>query len=284
MGLDAPEMEDEKIMTNKIQNSNITYLVIIITLVAMAGAGCSRRDSTAQAAETAVPVVNSPKAVADDSQSDQVKHKVMAFDLEGMADDGTKKWDVKGQSAEAVTEDQVKLNNITASSYGKDAQTTITADAGLYDKTKNNVHLEQNVKAVIEDMGKSAVTPAQKPKKTKTVITCDAEVEFNYEKNEGYFNKNVHVVNDEGMIDADRITIYLDHTTKTIKTIVADGNVRIQRGENTTFSDKATYIEADKKIVLSGQPRLVIYQEGDLQANMLGAPVKNPDFDKAKSG
>ena len=108
-----------------------------------------------------------------------------------------------------------------------------------------------------------------KSKKTKTVITCDAEVEFNYEKNEGYFNENVHVVNAEGTIDADKITVYLDSSTKAVKTIVAEGNVKIQRGENTTYSDKATYIEADKKIVLSGAPRLVIYQEGSFQTDLM---------------
>ncbi len=210
---------------------------------------------------------------------DQVKHKVTSFDLEGLADDGSKKWDVKGQSAETVTEDKVKLNTIAASTYGKDAQATITADTGMYDKANNSVHLEQNVKAVIENNRDSAgnfiALPgepknASKSKKTKTIITCDAEVEFNYAKNEGYFNKNVHVVNDEGTIDSDRLTVYLDHTAKTVKTIVAEGNVKIRHGENTTYSEKATYIEAEKKIILSGQPRLVIYQEGELSNAFVG--------------
>jgi lipopolysaccharide export system protein LptA len=152
----------------------------------------------------------------------------------------------------------------------------------MYDKTKNNVRLEQNVKAVIENNQKASAqfmnlpaAPADNTKKTKTTITCDAEVEFNYSKNEGYFNKNVHVVNDEGTIDADRLTVYLDQNTKTVKTIVAEGNVKIQRGENMTYSDKATYIEADKKIVLEGAPKLVIYQEGDVKnGDILGTSKK----------
>ena len=267
-----------------------TALVIILVFFAP---GCAKKNSAAQAAVEAGPAVDTPAAAKNISHElDQVKHKVMAFDLEGLADDGSKKWDVKGQSAESVTEEQVKLNNITASTYGKESHATITADTGLYDKARNNVHLEQNVKAVIENTGKDAgdylglpaatedaskpkqpPVDADKPKKTKTVITCDAEVEFNYEKNEGYFNKNVHIVNDEGTIDADKITIYLDSTTKAIKTIVAEGNVKIKRGDNTSYSDKATYIEADKKIVLTGQPKLVLYQEGDLQGELL-APAK----------
>ena len=248
--------------------------------------GCGDKGSVANAADFAAPAQDAAKSGKDSSKTpDQIKHTVTTFDLEGLADDGSKKWDVKGQSAESVDENQVKLNKVTAGSYGKDAQATITADTGMYDKSKNNVHLEQNVKAVIENNGKSAseylVSPgmgaksagpasaADKAKKTKTVITCDAEVEFNYAKNEGYFKKNVHVVNDEGTIDADKLTVHLDQSTKAIKTIVAEGNVKIQRGENTTYSDKATYIEADKKVVLTGAPKLVIYQEGSFQTDFM---------------
>ncbi len=268
---------------------NLVYFICILSVVY--ASGCSKNDSVAQAAETAAPVANNQASSTDiaSKDSDQVKHQVMAFDLEGLADDGSKKWDVKGQSAESFTEDKVKLNNVTAGTYGKEATATITADAGMYDKTKNNVRLEQNVKAVIENtkggstdfMPIAATTPSadkskenavkntDKMSKSRTTITCDAEVEFNYEKNEGYFNKNVHVINEEGTIDADRLTIYLDPSSKTVKTIVAEGNVRIKRGENTTFSDKATYIEAEKKIVLTGQPKLVIYQEGDFNGDIL---------------
>ena len=49
--------------------------------------------------------------------------------------------------------------------------------------------------------------------------------------------------------------------------------MKIQRGENTTYSDKATYIEAEKKIVLTGTPKLVIYQEGNFQTDLM-KPVK----------
>jgi len=284
-------MEDKKTMKN--------FILILAAVLMLGVMGCSKGGSVAQAAEpnnsTANSTVNAQASSAGISNNiDPVKHQVMAFDLEGLADDGSKKWDVKGQSAESLTEDKVRLNNVTAGTYGKDAKATITADAGMYDKSKNNVRLEQNVKAVIEntkgsaadfmslpvsskDAAKSKEIPfgaADKSKKSRTIITCDAEVEFNYEKNEGYFNKNVHVINDEGTIDADRLTIYLDSSSKTVKTIVAEGNVKIKRGENITYSDKATYIEAEKKIVLTGQPKLVIYQEGGSEMDVFGSSKK----------
>ncbi len=293
--MDASAVEDQEKMMR-----DIKYLITILAIIAMFAADCGSKDSIANAAETA-PVINSQKPAAGGAKSDdgdQVKHKVMAFDLEGLNDNGTKKWGVKGQSAEAVTENKVKMNNVVASSYGPEAQATITADTGMYDKAKNNVRLEQNVKATIENTqgsgagdfisfpsvtgdvsgsGKPEKTAGGKPKKTKTTITCEAEVEFNYEKNEAYFNKKVHVVNDEGTIDADKITIHLEPSTKKINTIVAEGSVKIQRSDNTTYSDMATYYEAEKKVVLSGRPKLVIYQEGSSPDNLFGLSSVSSD-------
>lgn len=277
MGLDAQEMEDEK--NSKLKIAAAIFMIAVFML------GCGRKE----APKPKEP--EKPQAAQAGAAEDEVKHKVMSFDLEGLSDSGAKKWGVKGESAEAVTQNQIKLNNIVASSYGEESEATITADEGMYDKSKNNVRLEKNVKATIENMGqgaddfinisgaadntakpKSAEGPKAK-KKTKTIITCDGEVQFDYEKNQAYFNKNVKVVNDEGFIDADRITVNLESATKKIRDIVAEGNVKIQRGENTTFSDKATYIEAEKRIVLTGQPKLVIYQEGSLEQNLLGSPI-----------
>ncbi len=260
---------------------NKKIFVLLISLAVLFAIGCAKEETPKKA--MTVKEVESARLNAQD----QVKHKVMSFDLEGLADNGKKKWDVKGQSAEAISEHEVKLDSIVASAYGEDSQATITADKGVYDKTKNNVRLEQNVKATIEDTrgknsdfmdfsnvlgtgSKEKSLSRDKSKKAKTLIVCDGEVQFDYEKNQAYFNKNVKVTNDEGNIDADKITINLDPSTKRIGEIVCEGNVKITRGENITYSDKATYIESDKKILLTGRPKLVIYQEGSLEDNMFG--------------
>jgi len=221
---------------------------------------------------------------AEAAGPDPVKHKVLEFNLEGVTDKGAKKWDVKGESAESVSESEIKLDHIVANAYGEEAQATITAEKGVYDKAKNNVRLEENVHATIENtkdftgdisnfgggvLSSGHAASAEKPKKTKTIITCDGEVLFDYERNYAYFDKNVKVVSEEGDIDADKITINLDPTTKKIKDIVAEGNVIIKKGENITYSEKATYIEAEKKIVLTGSPKIVMYQEGTLEENVL---------------
>lgn len=278
----ASQVEDKRNLKLKVQNSklmcpsdlNMKRLLIGFTIIMVAIAGCGKKEPA-----KAKPAVEDQQAKGQGS----VQHKVLSFSLEGLTDKGEKKWGVTGKSAEAVSETEVKLDDIVAKTYGDEGEATITADKGVYDKSKNNVRLEKNVKATIEGTqgfsgeltgftdeanapSKEAGADSGKPKKkTKTIITCDGDVLFDYEKNLAYFNKNVKVSSDDGNnIDADKITVNMDPATKKVKEIMAEGNVRISNGENITYSDNATYVENDKKVVLSGKPKLVITQEGNI--------------------
>ncbi len=62
---------------------------------------------------------------------------------------------------------------------------------------------------------------------------------------------------------SDKATLFFDPEDKTIIKIVSEGNVKIVRDGNTTFSQKATYFSKEQKIVLEGRPRLIYYQEED---------------------
>jgi lipopolysaccharide transport protein LptA len=214
-----------------------------------------------------------------------VQQKVLAFNLEGLADNGQKKWDVTGKSAESVSETKVKLNDIVAKAYGSGSEATIPAKDGIYDKVKNNVTLENDVKATIVSapggsIAGPAATPAaqadgqpaqkDKAKKSKTIITCDGEVEFDYDRNCAYFSKNVKVTSDDGDIDADKITMNLDPATRRVKEIIAEGNVRIKQGENITYSETATYFESEHKIILTGKPKIVIQQDNAFAPEIFG--------------
>lgn len=262
-------MEDEAKMNNM---RNLTVALLVVFLFT---GGCGKKEE---------PKTKEAKApeVSDKVPGDPVNHKVLSFNLEGLTERGVKKWDVKGESAEAISENRVKLDNIIASAYGEESEAVITADKGVYDRNKNNVMLEQNVHATIlatqgftgdfvEGTGKikdknkkpDAVN-GEKPRKTKTVITCDGEVQFDYEKNQVFFLKNVKVVSEDGTIDADKITVNLDPNTRRLKEIVADGNVKIVRDDNTTFSQRASYSETDKKVTLSGKPKLILSPDGGM--------------------
>jgi len=267
---------------------NTKIMVICLAILGAALICLAGSDALGSIAVAEAKTAGSGNTAADDS----AKHKVMAFDLEGLSDSGAKKWGVTGKSAEAVSENRVKLNDIVAKAYGNEAEATITAKDGVYNKTKNNVVLQNDVVATIEsnksfagdfvglqdsESGKSAKDPvlgSENQKKTKTVITCDGEVEFNYENNQAYFSKNVKVKSEDGDIDADKITVNLDPETRQVKEIVAEGNVKIMQGENITYSDKAIYIESQRKILLTGRPKLVIYQEGGITGGLLGEKKK----------
>lgn len=264
-------------MENEAKMKKIRNLIVALSVAFLFTGGCGSKEAPKPKEEA-----KAPDAAAAQAQGDQVQHKVLSFNLEGLNERGAKKWDVKGESAEAISETEVKLDNIVASAYGEDANAVITADKGVYDKSKNNVRLNQNVHATIEatqgftgtfiegadqkdnNDAKSAKKKDPNAKKQKTVITCDGDVQFDYEKNIAVFLKNVKVVNEDGVIDADKITVYIDPTTRKLKEIVADGNVKIVRGENTTLSQKASYSEADKKVTLSGNPKLILSPEGDM--------------------
>ena len=52
--------------------------------------------------------------------------------------------------------------------------------------------------------------------------------------------------------------------------------MKIVRGANTSFSQKATYSEVDKKVTLSGNPKLVLTPEGGMNfdSNIFGEAKK----------
>jgi lipopolysaccharide export system protein LptA len=262
-------------------NKKIITLVVVFSLLGITGFSFFCKKPCPKNPE---PACEKPQATAgaDKTTSGKegaVNQKVLSFNLEGFTQKGTKSWEVNGQSAEAVTETQVKMDNIVAKAYGDEAEAVITADKGVYDKTKNNVTLCSNVKATIDSSkgfgeqfaglpgpasaGNNQADPNPDNKKSRIIITCDGEVEFNYEKNQAYFLKNVKVVSQDGNIESDKMTVNLEPSTRKIKNIIAEGNVKITQGDNITYSDKALYIEKDKKIVLVGRPKLILYEEGE---------------------
>jgi len=117
----------------------------------------------------------------------------------------------------------------------------------------------------------------------KVVVTCDGPLEVDYEKNIAIFKNNVKVDRDNSQIYCDIMNIYFLKSGQAkekeekpadpskpaafmgntkIDKLVCRGNVRIIRGNNTSYSDEAIYSALDKKITLSGRPKLILYSEG----------------------
>jgi LPS export ABC transporter protein LptC len=116
--------------------------------------------------------------------------------------------------------------------------------------------------------------------KNKIVITCDGPLEVDYAKNIAVFRNNVKVTNQDAEIYSDQMDVYfragkvegaagqgVDLMATKVEKIVARGNVKIVRGENISYSEEAVYTSSDRKITLSGKPKLVIYSTEGLHAS-----------------
>jgi lipopolysaccharide transport protein LptA len=278
VGVDTPKVEDQG---NQLKMKK--YLLSALLIAALMASGCGRKEPP----ETKDKHGSEGRSSGSEGRSYKTKdsgmhHKVLSFNLEGLTDKGEKKWEVIGRTARSISENEIRLGNIVAKTYG-DEEAVITADQGVYNRTKNNVRLEKNVIATIENAGSAvkdqlglSVDPAGqsreaqkkeipgKPKeKRKIIITCDGEVEFDYAKNLAYFKDNVKVKSEDGDIDADKITVNLDPSSKKINDIVAEGHVKITQNDNIAYGDKAQYNETDKKISLNGSPKLIISEGND---------------------
>lgn len=171
------------------------------------------------------------------------------------------------------TNNNVQLNkNVTAVT---DEGTKLTTDSLTWDAKTDSIVTDKRVLVEKENLtveGNGAVAqPGLKQVKLnndvtvkvkpQTVITCDGPLEVDYKNNIAYFNNNVLVEDDRGKISSDKMEVFFQPKTKTIDKVIATGNVKIVRGENTTYSEQATYTAADGKVVLTGQPKLVIYNQ-----------------------
>ncbi|MDP1852858.1 MAG: LPS export ABC transporter periplasmic protein LptC [Candidatus Omnitrophota bacterium] len=134
------------------------------------------------------------------------------------------------------------------------------------------VKLNEDVKVDIKDANFSFAPQENsgQPKKEAQepiTITCDGSLNVDYEKQVAVFNKNVKVVHAQEEMYADKMTVSFDIKGKSIEKVESVGHVKIINGENTTYSEEAVYTAKDKKVVLTGRPRLVIYSSEGINAS-----------------
>lgn len=147
----------------------------------------------------------------------------------------------------------------------------------------NNVSLEKDVRVDINPVDPTSGQSPSKGIKDKTIITCDGPLEIDYEKNIAVFNNNVKVERSDSTMYSDKMDVYFSKGQDTAKQeetpelmgtnidkIIARGNVKIVRGENTSYSEEAIYTASDKKITLIGRPKLVIYSAEEFKDAFTG--------------
>lgn len=181
-------------------------------------------------------------------------------------------WDRRNQLV--TTEDKVNIS--------RDNMTT-TATGAVGEPNLNKIKLEKDVRVDIKPQPQGE---GIKPQENKIMITCDGPLEIDYAKNVATFKNNVKVDTQDNQIYSDLMDVYFNASGAQgeqakqeelaqqqalmgakIDKIVARGNVKIIKGENVSYSDEATYTAADKKIILTGKPKLVIFSTEDLSAS-----------------
>lgn len=171
-------------------------------------------------------------------------------------------WDRKQQIVSTLDKVNLARSDMNLAGVGAKGQTAL-----------KQVVLEKDVRLDIQPADK------QTNKKEKIVITCDGPLDIDYEKNIAVFNNNVKVEKSDMIIYSDKMQVYFsprqepgkkdqgqDLMSSSINKIVSQGNVRIIRGENISYSQEAVYSALDKKISLTGRPRIIIYQTENMNA------------------
>jgi len=142
------------------------------------------------------------------------------------------------------TEDKVNIyrGNIEAQGVGAKGKTDL-----------KQVSLKKEVQVDIKEDPKTQMKA--------TTIVCDGPLDIDYLKQVAIFNNNVKATDSESELYADKMTGYFNNETKQITEIICEGNVKILRGEDVAYSEKAIYNAQKQTVSLVGRPKLVIYSQ-----------------------
>jgi lipopolysaccharide export system protein LptA len=72
--------------------------------------------------------------------------------------------------------------------------------------------------------------------------------------NQLIFSGNVEARRGDLVVKADRLEVTQERQSQRVSHMVASGHVSISKGEQAATADRATYLEREQKIVLSGNP------------------------------
>ncbi|MFH0826401.1 MAG: LPS export ABC transporter periplasmic protein LptC [Candidatus Omnitrophota bacterium] len=175
-------------------------------------------------------------------------------------------WDRKNQLISTNNPVDIQRDNLRALASGIHAQPSL-----------KRVALEKDVRLDISPA--SDKNSADSSEEEKIIITCDGPLEIDYEKNVAVFRNNVKVEKQDITIFSDTMDVFFSTSPagakkiekepvvadNKIERIVSKGHVKIVRGLNVSYSEEAIYTALDKKITLSGRPKLVIYSAEDFK-------------------
>lgn len=123
---------------------------------------------------------------------------------------------------------------------------TARGSGGSASSEENWARLERDVEVKIEP---------------DTTVISSGPLDVRYDDNVAVFRDNVRVEDKDGRLFADILTVEFDPEDRKISRVVAEGNVKVKKGNSYTLSEKAIYTDTTKSAQLLGRPRIIIDPE-----------------------
>ncbi len=102
----------------------------------------------------------------------------------------------------------------------------------------------------------SAATLIDKKEKKSIIITSETLTADN-KNSTAIFEGSVVAKTDDITMYSDKMTVFYDNTRNKVTRIHALGRVKVHKEEKALFSDEATYLEDEEKIIFTGNPKAV---------------------------
>ncbi len=206
--------------------------------------------------------------------SDSRDQKLQQFNLTGFDDKGEKFWNLQGQSAKIDPGQTVYLDeNVTLrlrdNTVIRTDHVQWSQDGGTM-RTNSHVFVDHEALKVtgVGAVGRPADSFIQLNKnivmtsKEGSVLTCDGPMKIFYDQDKMIFFRKVRAVDQRATLTARRMDVSFEPTEKKVKQIIAMGDVTIQRGTDTTHSQRAIYTVATGSIRLEGNPDITVHEGG----------------------
>ncbi|MEA3305390.1 MAG: LPS export ABC transporter periplasmic protein LptC [Candidatus Omnitrophota bacterium] len=243
-----------------------------------------------------------PLSVSEDSGKEKKvsgldeEQKILSFDMTGYTKDGKKKWDIKGKSADIVS-DTIILNSIEANVYSEERLVSLKAKSGRYDKKNSSIRLEDDVVVTTSDKVRLIAEWFEWESKTDEIKT-DSFVEVTrdnfYASGHGALASTKHKkvqLNKNVTVKQDKITItcggplYIDYGANKasfydmVKVIEPRGELMADRLDIffNPDSQKMEKAIAEKNVELKrgrniARGRMIVYTLADGRALLTGNP------------
>ena len=187
--------------------------------------------------------------VSTNSVDSGVQQQLQGFNLNGYNNTGQKTWEVNGDKAD-ISEDKIKVNNVDANFFGKEAA-NLKSDTGTINKTTGQVHLQDNV-VITAQRGTQMTTDTLDWDRNKDLVTTQDPVKITDEQGvvtgkgltahpnlkKASINKDVKaVINTVSDTSA-------DNPSDQVVTITCDGSMQMdQMNFHATFNENVVAFE-----------------------------------------